>query len=94
MRDRMGCLNSIFKIWPDKICTTGEKNTGRKGRLGSFQVKQNHTGLIVSADDIILSTEPGVSDNSQAFSGGNFGSGCMWGRFWDGRVESIQLISI
>ncbi len=65
MKGCLGCLNSIFKIWPDKICTMGEKNTGRKGREGSVQVKQHHTGLIVSADYIIFSTEPGVSDNPQ-----------------------------
>ncbi len=53
----MGCLNSIFKVWSDKGFVQGEKNTGGKGRKGSFQVNQ---GFIDSADDIISSTEPGV----------------------------------
>ncbi len=36
----MGCLNSIFQVWSDKGFVQGEKNTGGKGRKGSFQV--NH----------------------------------------------------
>ncbi len=34
----MGCLNSIFQVWSDKGFVQGEKNTGGKGRKGSFQV--------------------------------------------------------
>ncbi len=56
----MGCLNSIVKMWPDKNFIQGAKNTGNKGREGSFQVKQHPTGFIGSADNIIFSTEPGV----------------------------------
>ncbi len=41
-------------------------------------------GFIGSANDIIFSTEPGVKDNSQVFSGGNFrdfqGAGWVMGR--------------
>ncbi len=58
--DGMCCLNSIFKVWSDKGFVQGEKITVRKGRKGSFQVKQHPTGFIGSADDIISSTEPGV----------------------------------
>ncbi len=65
----MGCLDSIFKMWPDKNFVQREKNTGLKDHEESFQVKQHSTGFIGSADD---STEPGVQDNSQVFSGGNF----------------------
>ncbi len=56
----MGCLNSIFQVLSDKGFVQGEKNTGGKGREGSFQVKQHPTGFIGSADGIILSTKPGV----------------------------------
>ncbi len=56
-RDRTGCLDSIFKMWPDKYFVQGEKNAGGKGRVGSFQIKQNLTDLNGSAYDIILSTE-------------------------------------
>ncbi len=59
-RDRMGCLNSIFKIFPDKNFVQEEKNTGSKGHRGSFHVNQHPTGFIGSADDIIFSIEPGV----------------------------------
>ncbi len=55
----MGCLNIIFKMWPDKKFVPGQKNTVVKGREGSFQVKQLPTGFIGGADDIIFSTEPG-----------------------------------
>ncbi len=47
-------------MWPDKNFVQGEKNTEGKGREGSFQVKQNPTDFIGSADDIIFSPEPGV----------------------------------
>ncbi len=56
----MGCLNSIFKMWPGKGFGEGEKNTGDKGCEESFQVKQHPTDFIVSTDDIIFGTEPGV----------------------------------
>ncbi len=56
----MGCFNSIFKMWPDKNVVQGEKNTGGKGREGSFQVKQHPTGFIGSADGIIFSSGPGL----------------------------------
>ncbi len=56
----MGCLNSIFKTWPDERFVQGEKNNGGKGHEPSFQVKQNPAGFIGSADDIIFSTEPGI----------------------------------
>ncbi len=59
----MGCLNRIqdvFKMWADERFVQGEKNTGGKGRKGSFQVKEHPTGFIGSTDDIIFSTEPGV----------------------------------
>ncbi len=56
----MGCLNSIFKVWPDKGFVQGEKNTGGKVRELSFQVKQIPTGFVRSVDDIIFSIEPGV----------------------------------
>ncbi len=54
----MGCLNRIFKMWPDERFVQGEKNTGGKGREGSFQVKQHPTGFIGRADGIIFSAEP------------------------------------
>ncbi len=54
------CLTSIFKMWPEKDFVQEAKNTGGKGREGSFQVKQHPTGFIGSANDIIFSTEPGV----------------------------------
>ncbi len=67
----MGCLNSIFQVWPDKGFVQGGRggDTGGKGRKGSFQVKQHPTGFLGSTDDIILSTEPGVEDDSQVFGG-------------------------
>ncbi len=68
----MGSLNSIFKMWPDKDFVQGAKNTGVKGREGSFQVKQHSTGFTGSADDIIVNTEAGVKGNFQVFGGGNF----------------------
>ncbi len=49
----MGCLNRILKMWPDERYVRGKKNTGGKGREGSFQVKQHPTGFIGG-------TEPGV----------------------------------
>ncbi len=36
-RDRMGCLKSMLKMWPDINFVQGEKNTGGKGREGSFK---------------------------------------------------------
>ncbi len=36
----MGCLNSIFKMWPDKNVVQGEEDTGGKGREGSFYVDE------------------------------------------------------
>ncbi len=76
----MGCLNSIFKMWPDKSFVQGEKSIGSKGREGSFQVKQHPTGFIGIAGDIIFSSEPGVLDNSQVFGGGDcwYGLGVGW----------------
>ncbi len=68
----MGCLDSIFKMWPDKNFVQREKNTWRKDHEESFQVKQHSKGFIGSAEDIIFSTEPGVQDTSQVFSGGKF----------------------
>ncbi len=65
----MGCLNNILQVRLDKGFVQGEKNTGGKGRKGSFQVKQHPTGFIGSTDDIIFSTEPGVYDDSQVFGG-------------------------
>ncbi len=59
-RHRMGCLNSVFKVWLDKRFVQGEKNIGGKGREGSFQVKQRPTRFIGSADDIIFRTEAGI----------------------------------
>ncbi len=56
----MGWLNSIFQVWSDKGFVQGEKNTGGKGRKGSFQVKQHPTGFTGSTDDILLSTGPDV----------------------------------
>ncbi len=56
----MGCLNRIFKVWPDERFLQGEKNIEGRGREGSFQVKQHLTGFIGSADDIIFNAEPGV----------------------------------
>ncbi len=56
----MSWLNSIFKMWTDKNFVLGDKNTGGKGREGSFQVKQHPVEFIGSADDVIFSTEPGV----------------------------------
>ncbi len=53
----MGCLTSIFKMWPNKNFVQGEKNTGGKSSEGSFQVKQHLAGFIGTADDIIVSTE-------------------------------------
>ncbi len=65
----MGCLDSIFQVWSDKSFVQGEKNTGGKGRKGSFQVQKHPTGFIGSTDDIIFSTEPGVLDDSKVFGG-------------------------
>ncbi len=62
-------------MWPDKRVVQGEKIIGGKGREGSFQEKQHPTGFISSADDIILSTEPGVSGCSQVIGGGD----CWYG---------------
>ncbi len=59
-QDGMGCLNSIFKMWPDKPVVRVEKNMGGNCRDGSFQIKQPPMGFIGSAGDIIFSTEPGV----------------------------------
>ncbi len=56
----MGCLDSIFKNWPDKSFVQGEKNAAGKGREGSLQVKQHSTGFISSSDDMIFNTESGV----------------------------------
>ncbi len=59
----MGCLSRIqdvFKMWANERSVQGEKNTGGKGRKGSFHVKKHPTGFIGSTDDIIFSTEPGV----------------------------------
>ncbi len=56
----MECLNSIFKMWPDKNFVQGETNTGGKGREESFYIKQHPSGFIGSADDIMFNTEPGV----------------------------------
>ncbi len=56
----MGCLNRIFEVWADERFVQGEKNTGGKGRKGSFQLNQHLTGFIGSTDDIIFSTEPGA----------------------------------
>ncbi len=67
----MGFLNTMFKVWPNKDFVQGEKNTGGKGRKGSFQVKQRPTGFIGSIDDIIFSIEPGFLDDSQVFGGGD-----------------------
>ncbi len=53
-------MNSIFNMWSDENFVQGQKNTGGKGREGSFQVKQHPTGFIGSADNITFSTEPGV----------------------------------
>ncbi len=36
----MGCLNTIFKIWPDERFGQEEKNIGVKGREVSFRIKQ------------------------------------------------------
>ncbi len=44
----------------DKLFVQGEKNAGGKGRVGSFQIKQNLTDLNGSAYDIIFNTEHGV----------------------------------
>ncbi len=76
----MGCLNRIFKTWPDESFVQGEKNIGGKGREGSFQVKQHPTGFIGSAEDNVVSTEPGFLDNSQVFGGGDCwcGLGVGW----------------
>ncbi len=56
----MGCLNSMFKVWPVQRFVQEEKNIGGKGSEGSFQAKQHPTGFIGSADDIFFSTDPGV----------------------------------
>ncbi len=53
LKGGMGCVNSIFKICPDK-------NAEGKGGEGSFQRKHHPTGFSGSADDIIFSTELGV----------------------------------
>ncbi len=55
----MGCLNSIFKVWPDKRFVQGEKNTGVKGREGSFQVKTG-TLLALLAALTTLSSAPSL----------------------------------
>ncbi len=60
-------------MWSDKGFVQGEKNTGGKGRKGSFQVNHHPTGFFGSTDDIIFSTEPGVKDDSQVFGGGDCG---------------------
>ncbi len=80
----IGCLNRIFKMWPDERFVQGEKNIGSKGREGSFQVKQHPTSFIGNSD-IIFSTEPGVLDNSEV-SGGDVGMVLVLGGLWDGRV--------
>ncbi len=53
-----------------KVFVQEEKNTGGKGRKGSFQVKKHPAGFIGSTDDIIFSIEPDVRDDSQVFGGG------------------------
>ncbi len=70
----MECLNSIFKLWPDKSFVQGRKNTGSKGREKSFQIKQHPTGFIGSADDITFSIETDIEGNFQVFGGGT-----VWG---------------
>ncbi len=55
-------VDSIFNMWSDKKCVQRER---------WFQVKRHPPGFIGSADDIIISTEPGFEDNSQVFSGGD-----------------------
>ncbi len=55
----LGCLNSIFKMWPYKHFLERDKNSGDKDHEGSFRIRQPPTGFIDSVDDII-STDPGV----------------------------------
>ncbi len=59
-RHGMGCLNRMFKVWPDERFVQRENNIEAKGRKGSIQVKRHCTGFIGSTDNIIFSTEPGV----------------------------------
>ncbi len=60
LRGGMGCLISIFKVWPDKKIIQWEKNAESKGRGVSCTT------------DIIFNSEPGVVNNSEVFRAGNF----------------------
>ncbi len=41
----MGCLNSIFKMWPDKNVVQWEKRTGGRGCEHPFEIKPHPTGF-------------------------------------------------
>ncbi len=62
------CLNTIFKIWPDKNFVQGEKNAGSKGHKGSLKINRYPAYFIGSADGIIASTAHGVEGKFQVFS--------------------------
>ncbi len=66
-RDRIGCLNTIFKMCPDKNFVQGEKNTYGRDREGSLEIKRYPKDFIGRACNIIFSIEPGVQDTSQVF---------------------------
>ncbi len=60
----MGCLDSIFQVWPDKGVVQGEKNTRGKGRKGSFQENSIPRALLAalttlsSALSVVFKTIP------------------------------------
>ncbi len=82
----MGCLNRIYKKWPDKHFVQGKEYAGGKGREGSFQVKLILQALLAaltalpSALSLVLKTIP-RSLMAECFT-------MVWvlGGLWDERV--------